>query len=93
MNQVSEDILESSYPQTCPNHVITLASAQWQWFNYVQAHSLLMYTKKIFSKKKTKNNDALELQWNPSITDTFGDQHFVRYSEVSPSQGLSVYFR
>ena len=24
------------------------------------------------------------LQWNPSTTDTFGDQHFIRYSEVSP---------
>ena len=30
------------------------------------------------------------VQWNPSITDTFGDQHFVRYSEVSPTQGLPV---
>ena len=33
------------------------------------------------------------VQWNPFITDTFGDQHFVRYSEVSPTQGLPVYFR
>ena len=33
------------------------------------------------------------VQWNPSTTDTFGDQHFVRYSEVSPTQGLPVYFR
>ena len=33
------------------------------------------------------------IQWNPSITDTFGDQHFVRYSKVSPTQGLTVYFR
>ena len=30
------------------------------------------------------------VQWNPSITDTFGDQHFVRYSEVSPTQRLPV---
>ena len=33
------------------------------------------------------------LQWNPSITDTIGTQHFVRYSEVSLTQGLLVYFR
>ena len=33
------------------------------------------------------------IQCNPSITDTFGDQYFVRYSEVSPTQGLPVYFR
>ena len=33
------------------------------------------------------------VQWNPSITDTFRDQHFVRYSEVSPTQGLQVHFR
>ena len=34
-----------------------------------------------------------ELQWNPSVTGTFGDQHFVCNSEVSPTQGLPVYFR
>ena len=33
------------------------------------------------------------IQWNPSITDTIGTQHFVRYSEVSLTQGLPVYFR
>ena len=32
------------------------------------------------------------LQWIPSITDTIGTQHFVRYSEVSQTQGLPVYF-
>ena len=32
------------------------------------------------------------VQWNPSITDTFGDQHFVCFSKVSPTQGLLVYF-
>ena len=36
---------------------------------------------------------AKYIQWNPSITDTFGDQHFVRYSKVSSTQGLPVYFR
>ena len=36
---------------------------------------------------------AEEIQWNPSITDTIGTQHFVRYSEVSLTQGLPVYFR
>jgi len=30
---------------------------------------------------------------HPSITDTIGDQNFVRYSEVSLTQGLLVYFR
>ena len=33
------------------------------------------------------------IQWNPSITDTIGTQHFVRYSKVSLTQGLLVYFR
>ena len=32
------------------------------------------------------------IQWNPSITDTIGTQHFVSYSEVSLTQGLPVYF-
>ena len=36
---------------------------------------------------------VLVIQWNPSITDTIGTQHFVRYSEVSLTQGLPVYFR
>ena len=35
---------------------------------------------------------AKDIQWNPSITDTFGDQRFIRYSEVSPTQGLLVNF-
>ena len=38
------------------------------------------------------NKIKIIIQWNPSITDTFGDQHFVHYSEVSPTQGLPVYF-
>ena len=29
-----------------------------------------------------------ELQWNLSISDTFGDQHFVRYSKVSQLRGF-----
>ena len=33
------------------------------------------------------------IQWNPSITDSFGDQHFVRYSKGSQTQGLPVYFQ
>ena len=35
----------------------------------------------------------LAIQWNLSITDTIGNQHFVPYSEVSLTQGLPVYFR
>ena len=35
---------------------------------------------------------SLEIQWNPSITDTIGKQHFVPYSEVSLTQGLPVNF-
>ena len=30
----------------------------------------------------------LFLQWNPSITDTIGEQHLHRYSKVFPTQGL-----
>ena len=37
--------------------------------------------------------EILILQWNPSIMDTIGHQHFVPYSEVSLTQGLLVYFR
>ena len=33
-----------------------------------------------------------ELEWNLSITDTIGKQHFVPYSKVSLTQGLPVYF-
>ena len=33
------------------------------------------------------------IQWNPSITDTIGNQLFVCYGEVSPTQRLPVYFR
>ena len=31
------------------------------------------------------------IQWNPSISDTIGDQHFVPYSKVSLTQGLPVW--
>ena len=34
-----------------------------------------------------------KIQWNPSITDTIGNQHLVPYSEVSLTEGLLVYFR
>ena len=39
-----------------------------------------------------KTNQLLThvIQWNPTIIDTTGTQDFVRYSEVSLSQGLSV---
>ena len=30
--------------------------------------------------------------WNPSITDTIGNQNFVRYSKVSLTQGVSGIF-
>ena len=30
----------------------------------------------------------LEIQWNPSITDTIGTQYFVCYSKVSLTQGF-----
>ena len=33
------------------------------------------------------------LQWNPSIADTIGDQHFVCYSEVSLNGGTVRTFR
>ena len=33
------------------------------------------------------------IQWNPSITDTVGNQNFVRYTKVSQTQGVPVYFR
>ena len=34
----------------------------------------------------------ISLQWNLSITDTIGTQHFFRESEVSLTQGLPVLF-
>ena len=46
------------------------------------------------SVERQESGDVRTVQWNPSITDTFGHQHFVRYSGVSrPTQGLPVYFR
>ena len=35
---------------------------------------------------------SLGLQWNPSITDTIGNKHFVPCSEVSLTQGLPYTF-
>ena len=61
-----------------------------------------MPTTKTFAKVKlfgvimdaqTSLASGIGLKWNPSITDTFGDQQFVPYSEVSLTQGLTVYFR
>ena len=43
--------------------------------------------------RSLRDLEILILQWNPSITDTIGHQHFVPYSEVSLAQGLPVYFR
>ena len=48
-------------------------------FYVVQFHVLVLLT-------------ADTLQWNPSIMDTVGEQHFVCYSEVSLTQGLPIYF-
>ena len=31
------------------------------------------------------------VQWNPSIVDTIGNQHFFPYSEVSLTQGIPLY--
>ena len=39
------------------------------------------------------NYNSYRIQWNPSITDTIGDEDFVRYSTVSLTQGLLVYIR
>ena len=48
-------------------------------------------------KPKNKFGEGLgmrliRIQWSPSITDTFGNQHFVRHSKVSPTQALTVDF-
>ena len=32
------------------------------------------------------------VEWNSSMADTIWDQHFVRYSEVSPNSGASGIF-
>ena len=36
---------------------------------------------------------VIELRWNPSVTDAIGNQNFVRYSKVSLTQRLPIYFR
>ena len=36
---------------------------------------------------------SMYIQWNPSITDTIGDQNLFRNSEVFLTKGLPVYFR
>ena len=39
------------------------------------------------------DSSLISLQWNPSIPDTIGNQTFVRYSEVSLTQGFPVYLQ
>ena len=51
------------------------------------------YKRRKLAGRSPGNDSKVSIQWNPAIMDTFGDQHFVRYSEVSPTQGLPVYFR
>ena len=34
--------------------------------------------------------EQIDIQWSPSVTDTIGNQNFVRNSEVSLTQGLPV---
>ena len=54
---------------------------------------MIVLSKAINFGEQGRSLVLFQLQWNPSITDTFGDQRFVRYSEVFPAQGLPVYFR
>ena len=37
--------------------------------------------------------NRINVQWDPSIADTIGNQHCVPYNEVSLTQGLAVHFR
>ena len=37
------------------------------------------------------HNINMKLQWNPSIMDTSGNQHFVPYSKVSLSQASDIF--
>ena len=53
-----------------------MRSEKWEmrkWGNGKQTADILRHQRKV----------NVHVQWNPSITDTFGDQHFVCYSEVS----------
>ena len=54
-----------------------LSKMQWQTIYIDSNHSMCS------SKYVT-----IYIQWNPSVTDTVGDQNFVCYSELSLTQGL-----
>ena len=71
---------------TCP------ASQLFSLYNYVLYYKLKPVSTQPKSLSYT-SDIIMQIQWNPSITDTVGDQNFVRYSEVSLTQGLPVYFR
>ena len=71
---------------------------KWQW-TYERDHPSMVWLRADMADKdkfiilSTLVRPAvMYIQWNPSITDTIGDQHFVPYSEVSLTQALSVYF-
>ena len=79
----SPSVLSHVVPLLSGTHSTVVVTFEYQQlFKFSTIHSTVCVC--------DKYND---IQWNPSITDTFGDQHFVRYSEVSPTQGLLVYFR
>ena len=50
--------------------------------NFVTVYSLLMNVV-MYAQWTTFPSEKNGLQWNPSITDTIGIQHFVSYGEVS----------
>ena len=85
-----------------------VVSREWELFHEWALFTILWYvltSKKRTTFNSTKDNkisqctnllfrgSTVVLQWNPSITDTIKNQHFVPYSEVSLTQRLPVYFR
>ena len=50
--------------------------------NFVTTYSLLMNVV-MYEQWTTFPSEKKRLEWNPSITDTIGIQHFVSYGEVS----------
>ena len=61
--------------------------SEWDWMKLCNAMPCqsdwpsLAYLDKVFFA-------IMGIQWNPSITDTIGNQYFVPYNEVSLTQGL-----
>ena len=61
----------------------------WDTSNYVETVTSRTY----WAMVEVLIVQYIDIQWSPSLTDTIGNQNFVRNTEVSLTKGLPVYFR